>query len=121
MTLRILVADDDDGIREVLKVMLKEYEVFEATDGVEAVNLYKAARPDVVFMDIFMPRLDGIEATKEIIKIDPNAVIIGITAFARSKKEEMLKAGAKDVIEKPFTRKKLKEVINRYVAKKVEC
>ncbi len=113
--LRVMVVDDDAGIREILKIMLKEYEVIEASDGFEAIKLYTTTRPDIVLMDVLMPRLDGVEATREILKIDPNAIVIGITAFARSKKGEMLAAGAKDVVEKPFTRRALKEVIEKYV------
>ncbi len=115
MNCRILVVDDDDGIREVLKVMLKDYEVVEAADGYEAVKLYEVMKPDLVFMDIYMPKMDGVEATKEILKKDPKAIIIGITAFAKSRKADMLEAGAKDVIEKPFTRKILKEIIEKYI------
>ena len=112
---RVMVVDDDDGIREILRIMLKDYEVVEASDGFEAIKLYVVTKPDVVLMDVLMPKLDGVEATKEILKIDPEAVIIGITAFARSKKDEMLAAGAKDIIEKPFTRRMLREVIEKYV------
>jgi CheY-like chemotaxis protein len=116
---RLLIVDDDDSIREIIKVMLKDYEIVEASNGFEAVRIYDRMRPDMVLMDISMPQMDGVEATKEILKIDPKAKIIGLTAFARSRGKEMLANGALEVVEKPFTRKKLKDLIEKYVASAV--
>ena len=62
-------------------------------------------------MDVMMPVMDGVEATKEIKKIDPQAKIIGLTAYARKEGRELIEAGALEDIEKPFTRKQLIEVI----------
>lgn len=117
MSLRIMVVDDDDSIREIIKVMLKDYEVIEAANGLDAIKLYAQMKPDIVLMDVSMPILDGVEATREIVKMDPNAVVIGLTAFARSKGKDMIEAGAKEVVEKPFTRSMLKSIIEKYFAK----
>ncbi len=114
--MRVLIVDDDDNIREILRIMLKDYDVIEASSALEAIEMYRKHKPDVVLMDIMMPEMDGVVATKELLKIDPKAVIIGITAFARSRGDELIKAGAKEVVEKPFTRKKLKSVIEKYAA-----
>jgi len=111
--MKIMIVDDDDSIREILKVMLKNCEIVEASDGLEAIEIYKQLRPDVILMDVMMPRVDGIEATKEILKLDPNAVVIGLTAFAKGKGKDLLKAGARRIIEKPFTRKKIIEIIEK--------
>lgn len=115
--MRILIVDDDESIREIVKIMLKEHEVYEASSGLEGLELYQKIKPDLVLMDISMPGMDGVETTKEILKLDPNAVIIGITAFARSRGKELLSVGAKGIIEKPFTKKILKELIEPFVAK----
>jgi len=112
--MKILVVDDDMVMRDLLKIILKDYEVYEAENGREAVEIYKKVKPDIVLMDVLMPNMDGIEATKEILKIDPNAKIVGITAFASHKGKELLEAGAKEIIEKPFTRKKIIETIKKY-------
>ncbi len=112
--MRILIVDDDESIREIVKIMLKEHEVYEASSGLEGVEIYMRIRPDLVLMDINMPGMDGVEATKEILRLDPNAVIFGITAFARSRGKELLSVGAKGIIEKPFTRKSLKEAIESF-------
>ncbi|MCQ4153920.1 MAG: response regulator [Archaeoglobales archaeon] len=119
METRILIVDDDPSIREIVKIMLKDYEVIEASNGREAVIIYKNLNPDIVLMDISMPEMDGVEATKEIMKINPKAVVIGLTAFSRTRGSELLSAGAVGIINKPFTRKILKETIERFLAKPV--
>jgi|Deesub1362B_J571_1020462.scaffolds.fasta_scaffold00131_51 two-component system chemotaxis response regulator CheY len=113
---RILIADDDELLREILKTMLSDFEVIEADSGRRAVILYQMHRPDVVLMDIVMPEMDGIEATKEIIKLDPDAVVIAISAYAPTKGRNMLEAGAKEVISKPIRRNELVEKIKKYIA-----
>ncbi|RLI77089.1 response regulator [Archaeoglobales archaeon] len=112
---RVLIADDDDSIREILKIMLKDFEVVEASDGDEAVEMYKKFKPDIVLIDILMPGTNGVSATKKILEMDPNAIILGISAFAQSKGEDLLKAGAREIIRKPFTRKRLKETIEKHL------
>jgi YesN/AraC family two-component response regulator len=69
-------------MREILKIMLRDYKIIEASNGKEAVELYKKEKPDLVLMDIMMPVMSGIDAVKEIKKIDPNAKIVAITAYA---------------------------------------
>ena len=114
----ILVVEDDAAVLEVLQLMLSEkYQVVTAKNGREGVMLYKTLKPDLVLMDIAMPEMDGVEATKEILKHDPNAKIIAVTAYATSRGNEMIEAGALEVIEKPFTRKKLLETIEKYLNK----
>lgn len=113
---RVLVVEDDAAILEAVQLMISDnYNLLTATNGEEAVRLYKMFKPDVVLMDIAMPVMDGVEATKEIKKFDPNAKIIGITAYARRRGQELLDAGALEIIEKPFTRKKLLETIEKYL------
>ncbi len=115
LMVRVLIADDDDSIREILKIMLKDFEVVEASDGDEAVEMYKKFKPDIVLIDILMPGTNGVSATKKILEMDPNAIILGISAFAQSKGEDLLKAGAREIIRKPFTRKRLKETIEKHL------
>lgn len=114
---RVLVIDDDDSIREIIRIMLKEFEVLEASNAIEGIKLFQTMNPDIVLMDISMPGIDGVEATKEILKINPKAIVLGITAFARSRGKELIEAGAKGIIEKPFTRKSLKEIIGKCLLK----
>lgn len=125
----VLVADDDEFVREVLRTMLagseierpgdgkpvRITEVIEASDGRKAVEMFLKRHPDLVLMDIVMPGMDGIEATREIISRDPQAVVLAITAFSSTKGQEMLGAGAKEVISKPVKRLDLLNVIAAHV------
>ncbi len=110
----ILVVDDNEKLRSIFRLILKEYETIEAKNGLEAVELYKKYSPDIVLMDILMPEMDGIEATKEIIKINSNAKIAAITAYS-SKSKEILEAGAQEVLKKPIRKNILIEKIKEYV------
>ncbi|MCS7121805.1 MAG: response regulator [Archaeoglobaceae archaeon] len=113
---KILVVEDDLALLEVLKIMLQEeFEVILATDGKSAVKIYETYKPDLVLMDIALPEMNGVEATKEIVKRDPNAKIIAVSAYARSRGKEILDVGAKETLEKPFTKKKLIEIIKKYL------
>jgi len=112
---RVLIVEDDFAVVEMLKLMLSEYHVEVATNGFEAVEKYKTFEPDVVLMDIVMPVMDGIKATKEILSIDKNAKVIGITAFGKHKGDEMLEAGAVHILEKPITKKSLTNSIDKYL------
>ncbi|CAB50460.1 response regulator [Pyrococcus abyssi] len=117
---RILVVDDAAFMRMLLKKILTQagHEVVgEASNGKEAVEKYKQLKPDLVTMDIVMPEMDGITAVKEIMKIDPNAKIIMITAVGQEAKVmEALKSGAKGYIVKPFQAQKVIEEVNRVLS-----
>jgi len=115
---RVMIVEDDLAVLEALKLMLEDsYEVIVALNGREAITLYESFKPDIVLMDISMPEVDGVEATRAILEKDPNAVIVCVTAFAAHRGKEILEAGAKEIIEKPFTRKHLMERIEHYLQK----
>ena len=117
--IRVLIVDDAAFMRMMLKDILQKngFEVIgEASNGIEAVNLYKKDVPDVVTMDITMPDMDGIEAVKEIKKFDPNAKIIMCSAMGQqSMVMDAIKSGAKDFIVKPFQADRVLEAIKRAV------
>ncbi|NOZ58188.1 MAG: response regulator [Euryarchaeota archaeon] len=119
MSIRVLIADDAAFMRNMLRKILTQagYEVVgEASTGTEAVEKYKEVRPHVVTMDIVMPEKDGIEAVREIIEFDPNAVIIMCSALGQqSMIIEAIQAGAKDYIIKPFQPNKVVETIKKVV------
>ncbi|HOK62350.1 MAG TPA: response regulator [Soehngenia sp.] len=106
MAKRVLVVDDAIFMRMKLKDILEKngFEVVaEAQNGIEAIEKYKAERPDLVTMDITMPEMDGITALKEIKKIDPNAKVIMCSAMGQqSMVMEAIQSGAIDFIVKPF-------------------
>ena len=84
-TIKIMLVDDHNVVRSGLATFLKAYDdlelVGEATNGSEAVNLCRQTKPDVILMDLMMPEMDGIEATREILKDCPDIKIVAITSF----------------------------------------
>lgn len=103
---RVLVVDDTEFMRKSLKMILEkeDYEVVgEAENGEQAVALYNALKPDLVTMDITMPVMNGIDATKAIISSDPRASIIVISALGQETYiKNAIVSGAKNFIVKPF-------------------
>lgn len=112
--MKILIVDDNKDLRNIFKIMLKEYDVEEAENGLKAVNLLSGNEYDLVLMDILMPEMDGIVATKEILKLNPKTIILAITAYF-SRADEILQAGAKEVLKKPIRKNDLIAKINQYV------
>jgi len=106
MKARTLVADDASFMREMIKEIVEPegFEVIaEAGDGMDAVEMFREHSPDIVTMDIVMPKKSGIEAVKNIIELDPGAKIVMCSALGQEALVmEALKAGAKDFIVKPF-------------------
>ena len=103
---RILVADDASFMRQMIReiVEMEGHEVVaEASDGIEAIDQYKNHHPDVVTMDIVMPRRSGIDAVKGILEFDPTARVVMCSALGQETLvTEALQAGARDFIVKPF-------------------
>jgi two-component system chemotaxis response regulator CheY len=106
MMARVLVADDASFMRQMIREIVEAegHEVVgEASDGDEAVTEFKRLHPDVVTMDIVMPRRSGIDAVKGIVALDPSARIVMCSALGQeSLVQEALQAGALDFIVKPF-------------------
>lgn len=113
--LKLLVVDDAPHVLKALRDTLEArgYEVHEAVNGEEAVTRYREVRPDVVLMDILMPKMDGVSATRNIIDYDPDAKIIAVTAVGkRGLEKECVEAGASGFVMKPFKTKDLLNAIN---------
>ena len=107
---RVLVVDDDKAVRESLRRSLEfnGYEVALATDGAEALAGIGATDPDVVIMDVMMPRLDGIETTRALRTAKNDVPILVLTARdAVGDRVEGLDAGADDYLTKPFALQEL--------------
>jgi two-component system chemotaxis response regulator CheY len=106
MKARVLIADDASFMRQMIREIIEPegFEVVgEATNGVEAVEQYQELHPDLVTMDIVMPKRSGIDAVKGIIAQDPGARVVMCSALGQeSLVMEALQAGARDFIVKPF-------------------
>ena len=114
---RVLVVDDAAFMRMMVKDILTKngYEIVgEAENGLVAIEKYKETNPDLVTMDITMPEMDGIQAVKEIKKIDPNANIIMCSAMGQQAMViDAIQAGAKDFIVKPFQPDRVIEAVRK--------
>ena len=114
---KILVVDDAAFMRMMLKNILNAngHEVVgEATDGLQSMEQYVQLKPDLVTMDIVMPQMNGIDATKMIVHRFPDAKIIMCTAVGQQAKVlEAMNAGAKGYIVKPFQAPKVLDGINK--------
>ena len=103
---RVLVADDASFMRQMIREIVEAegHEVVgEASDGDEVVEEYKRLHPDIVTMDIVMPRRSGIDAVKSIVAQHPDAKIVMCSALGQeSLVQEAMEAGARDFIVKPF-------------------
>jgi two-component system, chemotaxis family, chemotaxis protein CheY len=112
----ILIVDDAQFIRmRVAKVLIQHgHAVVEAEDGDQAVQVYRAAQPDAVVMDITMPVKDGIVALSEILQFDHQARVIMLTALGQQGMVlQAMRAGAKDYLLKPFNPEGLIQALDK--------
>ena len=116
----ILIVDDEPNnlklVRDLLQVF--EYTTIEATDGKRGVELARAMKPDLILMDIMMPKLDGLEATR-ILKADAgtrNIPVLALTSQAmKGDKERILQAGCDGYLTKPIDIHELREKVAEYL------
>lgn len=117
--LRILICDDSLLVRKKLTDILKKLgitSIFEAVDGVQAVELYKEHNPDLVFMDIVMPVKTGLDALVEIKAYDSNAkVVMASTIGTQSNLVTAIKAGAYEFLQKPVSDEDVLKVLNSFI------
>jgi two-component system chemotaxis response regulator CheY len=113
--MRVLVVDDSEIIREAISTWIKRADIEiigKAVNGKEAIAMFRDRKPDLVTLDITMPEMDGLTALSEMLKINPEAKVIIVSALAA--KETALKAikmGAASYLVKPFTKAELQEVL----------
>jgi len=119
----ILVVDDAVFARVQIKKAVSELDyaevIGEASNGNEAIALYKDLKPDLITMDLIMPEKGGIETIEEIIKIDKSAIILVVSAAGQEHMVmEATEKGAKDFIQKPVKKEELLRIINRLLQDK---
>ena len=123
MAAKILVVEDHDDVREMMKFVLAAYgcDVVEAANGHEAVEKARLENPDLILMDIAMPVMDGLEATRAIRQHErlSGIPIVGVTAFDEMCGERARSAGFDNVIPKPVDFTRLQSVISTYVPTKI--
>jgi len=110
----ILVVDDQFGDRETLKGILEDkgYRVATAADGAEAIQMVKERHYDIIFLDIKLPGMDGIETFEQVKKVDPRAAVIMMTGYtAEDLLERAISGGAYTCIYKPFDMEKVISIV----------
>jgi CheY-like chemotaxis protein len=120
MTSRILIADDHEDNRELICFMLREalYDIHEARDGHECLRMAREERPDLIMVDISMPRLDGWEVLKELRADQRTSRIpcVAVTAHAETDRRRALASGFDAYLSKPFRSDDLLEIVRRVLA-----
>ncbi len=115
MIKKIMIVDDSPVARRMLKTCIpknKGYEIFEAENGKEGIQKYQELKPDVTFMDLTMPVLDGYGALEQITKLDNKAIVIVTTADVQAKSiETVMGLGAFTLLKKPAKAKTIQEAL----------
>ena len=114
----ILIAEDEESNYRYLEMVLNKTKanIVWAKDGIEAINLCKEHEPDLILMDIKMPNMDGLEATREIKKTHPEIPIVAQTAYAMENDERLsLEAGCNSYLSKPIKATKLIETLSTFL------
>jgi two-component system chemotaxis response regulator CheY len=119
----VLIVDDATFVRTRLKKIVEKMDfaevVGEASNGDDAVSLYKELKPDLVTMDLVMPNRDGIQAIEDIMTFDKTAKIIVVSAMGQELSiAEAVEKGAKEYIKKPFKDDEVYTIIERQIKNK---
>ncbi|MGE5676026.1 MAG: response regulator [Mycobacterium leprae] len=115
---KILLVDDAAFMRMRCAKLLTEngFEIAEAENGQDALAKFQSYQPDLVLMDITMPVMDGITATRELKALDPNAKVVMVSALGQQTMViEAIKAGAKDFVVKPFEPDKILATVRKFI------
>ena len=120
---RVLIVDDSKAMRTLLKnVILRNAitpNVFEAANGREAFSIFPQISPDLIIMDLLMPEMDGLEATRKIHALDPTIAILVITTSDRiADTQESIQHGAVEVMKKPFNPNEMAMKITKILREK---
>ena len=120
MSKKVLIVEDYEDTRTFMKFLLETsgYQVIEAADGIEAFDKFKNCHPDLILMDISLPVVDGLTATKAIRKSrDGEKVpIIAVTAFGKAYYHKAIEAGCNDLIGKPLDFETFEPILNNYLS-----
>lgn len=113
--MKMLIVDDSSVIRRKIQREVESTEITEfcfASDGVEAVEVFREQQPEIVTMDLTMPKMNGVECVKQLVKLNPEVVILVISALAdKATAIQAIKHGARGFLCKPFRDRELNELL----------
>jgi len=119
MLKKVLIVEDNEDTRTFMKYLIERYgyQAVEAADGIEALEQFKKHQPDIILMDISLPTVGGLTATKAIREIDGTGKvpIIAVTAFGSLYYDQAIEAGCNDLITKPLDFDVLHPLIEKYL------
>jgi PAS domain S-box-containing protein len=117
---RVLVVDDEEGPREAIRMILKpRYQVVTVASGEEVLAILPGLRPDLIFMDVKMPRMDGVQLLERVKAVDAGVEVVMITAYASlDTVQRAMRFGAMDYLVKPFAPRELQEAAERALARR---
>jgi two-component system chemotaxis response regulator CheY len=113
---KIMIADDGEflRVRTARALTIEGFAVVEADNGMKAVELFRAEKPDVTFLDLSMPEKDGLAALKEILALQADAKVVMLASLGQETLVlQAIRAGAKDYIVKPFEKDRILAVIHK--------
>ncbi len=117
---KVLIVEDYEDTRGFMKFLLESYgyQVIEAADGIEAVDRVRTHNPDLILMDISLPVVDGLTATRTIRTISSKVKIpiIAVTAFGKNYYDKAIEAGCNHLIDKPINFEELEPILNHYLS-----
>jgi CheY-like chemotaxis protein len=121
MARTILIVEDDVVIRKSISQTLRQegYEVDEASDGAQAVELLSERRFDLVISDFVMPRMDGLKVVEQVHSVSPQTPVIFLTGYLSRKSAESLLHGMAEFVQKPVTEELLLAKVQRLLRPKV--
>ncbi len=112
------MAEDTDSNYLLVSLMLRrEFDIVRASDGEEAVRICRELKPAAILMDVKMPGMDGLEATRRIRAFDPSVPIVAVTAFAYDRdRQKALDAGASEYLSKPLNGERLRQTLRELLS-----
>lgn len=123
MAKKVLIVEDYEDTRSFMKLLIESYgyNVVEAADGIEAIDTFKQQHPDIILMDISLPFVDGLTATRAIRDYNGKTKIpiIALTAFGQFFYKEAIAAGCNDLINKPIDFNTLEPILSEYLSSDV--
>ncbi len=118
--LKALVVDDEEHVRTYIVLVLRKLgieSILEASNGEEAVHIYKEERPDLTLLDVNMPVMNGITSLQRIIEINPEAIVVMLTSLAtRQIVEDSAEHGASHFVRKDTSKEKMQEILNETIS-----